>query len=118
MVRSSQDDGIIETNCVITVISQRPSDVHILWRFRRRIFMRCIFMRLPFIREISPQIEKEINSFCTKLDFETKFLLINGTCSLKHVFKHTEQQQILHHYGIVYEISCNCGSRPTYIGQT
>ena len=37
MVRSSQDDGIIETNCVITVIGQRPSDVHILWRFTRGI---------------------------------------------------------------------------------
>ena len=30
-------------------------------------------MRLPFIREISLQIEKEINSFFAKLDFETKF---------------------------------------------
>ena len=73
-------------------------------------------MRLPFIREISPQIEKEINSFFAKLDFETKFLLINDTYSLKNVFKHKEQQQILHQYGVVYEISCNCGS--SYIGQT
>ena len=47
-------------------------------------------MRLPFIREISPQIEKEINSFFAKLDFETKFLLINDTYSLKNVFKHKE----------------------------
>ena len=73
-------------------------------------------MRLPFIREISPQIEKEINSFFAKLDFETKFLLINETYSLKNVFKHKEQQQIFHQYGVVYEINCNCGS--SYIGQT
>ena len=73
-------------------------------------------MRLPFIREISPQIEKEINSFCAKLAFETKFLLINDTYSLKNVFKQKEQQQILYQYGVVYEISCNCGS--FYIGQT
>ena len=73
-------------------------------------------MRLPFIREISPQIEKEINAFCAKLDFETKLLLISDTYSLQHVLKHKEQQQILHQYGVVYEISCNCGS--FYVGQT
>ena len=78
--------------------------------------VKKFFMRLPFIRENSPQIEKEINSFFAKLDFEVKFLLINDTYSLKNVFKHTEQQQILHQYGVVYEISCNCGS--FYIGQT
>ena len=72
-------------------------------------------MRLPFVREFSPQIEKEINSFFAKLDYETKFLLINDTYSLKNVFKHKEQQQIFHQYGVVYEISCNCGS--SYIGQ-
>ena len=74
-------------------------------------------MRLQFIREISPQIEKESNSFFfAKLDFETKFLLINDTYSLKNVFKHKKQQQILYQYGVVYEIRCNCGS--SYIGQT
>ena len=67
--------------------------------------VKKFFMRLPFIREISPQIEKEINSFFAKLDFETKFLLINDTYSLKNVFKRKEQQQILHQYGVVYEIS-------------
>ena len=72
-------------------------------------------MRLPFIHEISPQIEKEINSFFAKLDFEAKFLLINDTYSLKNVFRHKEQQQILHQYGVVYKISCNCGS--SYICQ-
>ena len=40
-------------------------------------------MRLPFMREISFQIEKEIDFFYAKLDFETKFLLINNTYSLK-----------------------------------
>ena len=84
--------------------------------FSRTRELKSFFMRLPFIREISPQIEKEINSFFVKLDFETKFLLINDTYSLKNVFEHKEQQQILHQYGVVYEISCNCGS--LYIGQT
>ena len=64
-------------------------------------------MRLSFIREISPQIEKEINSFCAKLDFETKLLSINDSYSLKNVFEHKEQQQTLHQYGVMYEISCN-----------
>ena len=73
-------------------------------------------MRLQFIREISPQIEKKLILFFAKLDFETKFLLINDTYSLKNVFKHKEQQQILHQYGVVYDIRCNCGS--SYIGQT
>ena len=50
-------------------------------------------MRLPFIREISPQIEKIISSFCAKLNFENKFLLINDTYSLKNMLKHKEQQQ-------------------------
>ena len=38
--------------------------------------VKKFFTRLPFIREISPQIEKEINSFFAKLDFETKFFLL------------------------------------------
>ena len=58
--------------------------------------VKKFFMQLPFIRKISPQIEKEINSFFAKLDFETKFLLINDKYSLKNVFKHKEKQQILH----------------------
>ena len=37
MVRSSQDEGVIETNRVIRVIGQMPSDVRILRYFRRRI---------------------------------------------------------------------------------
>ena len=45
--------------------------------------VKKFFMRLSFIREFSPQIEKEINSFFAKLDFETKFLLIKDTYSLK-----------------------------------
>ena len=73
-------------------------------------------MRLPFIRKISPKIEKEINSFCAKLDYENKFLLINDTCSLKNVFKYKEQQQILHQHSIMYEIRCKWGS--SYTGQT
>ena len=36
-------------------------------------------VRLLFFREISLEIEKENNSFCANLDFETKFLLINDT---------------------------------------
>ena len=32
------------------------------------------------------------------------------------MFKHKEQQQIFHQYGVVYKISCNCGS--SYIDQT
>ena len=36
MVRFSQDNGVIETNCVIWVIGQMSSDVRILWRFWRR----------------------------------------------------------------------------------
>ena len=61
-------------------------------------------MGLPFIREILPQIGKENNSFCAKLDFETKLLLINDNYSLQNVCKHKEQQQILHQYGVMYEI--------------
>ena len=45
-------------------------------------------MRFPFIREISQQIEKRIDSFCAKLDFKAKLLLISDIYSLKNVFKH------------------------------
>ena len=76
--------------------------------------VKKFFMRLPFAKF---HRKKKINFFCAQLDFETKFLLINDTCSLKHVFKHREQQQILHQYGVVYEISCNCG-KTWPIGQT
>ena len=83
--------------------------------FSRTIKLNKFFLRLAFFREISLQIEKEINSFCAKLDFETKFLLINDTYSLKSVFKHKEKQHILHQYDVVDKISCNCGS--SYIDQ-
>ena len=60
-------------------------------------------MRLPFLREILPQIEKENRSFCAKLDFETKCLLISDTYSLKNVFKHKDN--IATSLSGIYEIS-------------
>ena len=35
--------------------------------------VKKFFMRLPFIHEISSQIEKEINSFFAKLDLKPNF---------------------------------------------
>ena len=35
MVRFSQGDGVVETNCVIRAIGQMSSDVRILWRFKK-----------------------------------------------------------------------------------
>ena len=37
MVRSNQDDEVVEANYVIRVIGQMLSDIHIQWRFRRNI---------------------------------------------------------------------------------
>ena len=84
--------------------------------FSRTLELKSLLCGYHFIHEISPQIGNEINSFCAKLDFETKFLIINDTYSSKNVFKHKEQRKIFHQYGVVYEIKCDCGS--SYIGQT
>ena len=108
MVRSSQDDGVIKTNCVIRVIGQMPSVAVI------RLYVKCRYTVTIYSRKFTAN--RKINSFFAKLDFEAKFSLIYDTYSLKNVFKHKEQQQILHQYGVVYEINCNCGS--SYFGQT
>ena len=59
-------------------------------------------MQLPFIREISFQIEKESDSFGANLDFKTKFLLINDThtVSLKICLNIKSDNQ----YDVAYEI--------------
>ena len=74
-----------------------------------RIFSRTLELQklytVAVFCETLLQMEKERNSFCAKLDVEIKFLSINDTYSLKNVFKHKDQQQILHQYGVEYEIS-------------
>ena len=55
--------------------------------FSRNLELKTCLYGYSFSRNLL-QIEKERNSFCAKLDVETKFLSINDTYSLKNVFKH------------------------------
>ena len=55
------------------------------------------------LSKTSDRCDPKFYCFCTKLDFKTKFFLVNDTYSLKNVFNHKEQQQTLHHHGAGYQ---------------
>ena len=75
-----------------------------------------IFMKLPYVKEMTGQISKEINSFLKKLDFKIQFCLVHETCNLRNLFAYKDRQNDLHRIGVVYKIKCSCNA--TYIGQT
>ena len=43
-------------------------------------------MKLPYIKEMTGRIPKEINGFLKKMEFKVTFILINETFNLKRLF--------------------------------
>ena len=76
-----------------------------------------LFLRLPYLRNISLQIEKEIWQYLIK-SFPTKFRfrLTHDTHNFGKCFKFKDRQALLHNAGVVYKLNCSCGQ--SYIGQT
>ena len=76
-----------------------------------------LFLRLPYLGNISLQIEKEIPWYLIKnLSTKFRFRLVHDTHNIGKCFKFKDRQALLHNAGIVYKLNCSCGQ--SYIGQT
>ena len=76
-----------------------------------------LFVRLPYLDNISLQIEKEIRQYLVKT-FSTKFrfIFLHNTHNIGKCFKFKDRQVLMHNAGLVYKLNCSCGQ--SYIGQT
>ena len=76
-----------------------------------------LFLRLPYLGNISLQIENEILQHLIKnLSTKSQFRLIHDTHNIGKCFKFKDRQALLHNAGVVYKLNCSCGQ--SYIGQT
>ena len=77
---------------------------------------KIVYIKLPYVREISKQLSKEINSFFRKFDTNMKLRLIHTTCKLKKLFPYKDKQPHLQQFNVIYKLKYDCGA--SYIGQT
>ena len=77
--------------------------------------VKCVFFRLPYIGNVSNQIQKEIRQFIYKTK-RFKYIMTHSTTTIGQKFQYKDQQSLLHITGAVYQLSCTCGK--SYIGQT
>ena len=76
-----------------------------------------LLLRLPYLGNISLQIEKEIRQYLIKnLSTKFRFRLVHDTHNIGKCFKFKDRQALLHNAGVVYKLNCSCGQ--SYIGQT
>ena len=76
-----------------------------------------LFLRLPYLGNISLQIEKEIRQYLIRnLSTKFRFRLVHDTHNIGKCFKFKDRQTLLHNAGVVYKLNCSC--RQSYIGQT
>ena len=76
-----------------------------------------LFLRLPYLGNISLQTEKEIRQYLIEnLSTEFRFRLVHDTHYIGKCFKINDRQALLHNAGVVYKL--NCSSVQSYIGQT
>ena len=76
-----------------------------------------ILIRLPFLGALSVQIRNELKFFLHKHTDDKASLYINDALSkIGENFRFKDKQPLLMKSGIVYKLTCSCGS--TYIGQT
>ena len=78
---------------------------------------RTVIARLPFLGDMSMQLKKELSALMEKQTWNRVILrIIDTTCSIGHNFRLKDKQKTLMKYGVVYKLTCSCGS--SYIGQT
>jgi len=76
-----------------------------------------INMRLPYLREISYQVHREMQRLVHRYAIMPfQFHFIHETRKLKKSFTYKDKQNHLRCSSIVYKLTCTCGSN--YIGQT
>ena len=76
-----------------------------------------ILIRLPFLDASSVQIRNELKSFLHKhTDDRASVYIVDALSKIGENFRLKDKQPLLMKSGIVYKLTCSCGS--TYIGQT
>ena len=74
-------------------------------------------LKLPYIGDMSHQIEKEIRQYLfKKLSQKSKFGMVHETTTIGQKFRYKDRQTLLHSSGVVYKLNCSCGQ--SYVGQT
>ena len=78
---------------------------------------RTVVARLPFSGDMSMQLKKELSTLVEKHAWNRVILwIIDTTWNIRHNFRLKDRQKTLTKYGVVYRLTCSCGS--SYIGQT
>ena len=74
-------------------------------------------LKLPYIGDMSHQIEKEIGQFLfKKLSQKSKFVMVHEATTIGQKFRYKDRQTLLHSSGVVYRLNFSSGQ--SYIGQT
>ena len=88
-----------------------------LSHFEKRKNCRTVIARLLFLGDMSMQLKKELSAFVEKQTWNRVILrIIDTTWNIGHNFRLKDKQKTLMKYGVVYKLTCSCGS--SYIGQT
>ena len=88
-----------------------------LSHLEKRKNCRTVIARLPFLGDMSMQLKKELSALVEKHTWNRVILrIIDTTWNIGHNFRLKDQQKTLMKYGVVYKLTCSCGS--SYIGQT
>ena len=76
-----------------------------------------IFISLPLLGALSLHIRYELKAFLRKqTDDNASVYIVDAPSKIGEIFRFQDGQPILMKSGIVYKLTCSCGS--TYIGQT
>ena len=71
-------------------------------------------LKLPYIGDMSHQIEKEIRQVLfKKLSQKSKFVMVHETATIGQKFRYKDRQTLLHSSGVVYKLNCSCGQSYT-----
>ena len=88
-----------------------------LSHLEKRKNCRTVIARLPILGDMSMQLKKELSALVEKHTWNRVILrIIDNTWNIGHNFRLKDQQKTLMKYGVVYKLTCSCGS--SYIGQT
>ena len=72
---------------------------------------RTVIARLPFLGDMSMQLKKELSALVEKHTWNRVILrIIDTTWNIGHNFRLKDQQKTLMKYGVVYKLTCSCGS--------
>jgi len=75
-----------------------------------------VFIRLPFIGDISYHIQNELNDyFRRKLSTKLKIRIIHLPCTIGNLFKYKDKQELLHSTGVVYQLTYSCKRKYVYV---